>query len=162
MQCTPPLSQSRVNACIVMPLMHFFLRASTCGRKLDLDWVNETKLVASTCSSKIPPPKSSLQPTPLTLTPSDLKEHIGLYIQYECTEIIVENNSQNDTVIETVVSVQPRCSVTEALMKKFDHYPPIISSNGGKGQQYNAFVQHIKLKRYGVRGGGFTRIQKTR
>ena len=49
----------------------------TCGRKIELDWVDETNVTASTCSSSGVLSDQVMQPTPLTLIPCMLKEKTG-------------------------------------------------------------------------------------
>ena len=41
----------------------------TCGRKIELDWVDETNVTASTWSSSGVPSDQVMQPTPLTPSP---------------------------------------------------------------------------------------------
>ena len=53
----------------------------TCGRKIELDWVDETNVMGSTCSSSGAHSDQIMQTTPLTLTPSMLREKTWLYIQ---------------------------------------------------------------------------------
>ena len=83
----------------------WFLGALTCGRGFDLSWVDDSKLLSSTCCSNSPPNISYIQPTPLILSPNDLRDnHSALYIQYECTE--KKCDSQEGEVVEIVMPTQ--------------------------------------------------------
>ena len=123
-------------------------------------WVNETKLLASTCSSDNLPAKSCLVPTPLVQTPTGQRDnHSALYIQYECTEIGTDSNNYDNDISEIAPPI-PQCSVADTLMKKANHYPSTIAANDRKSEQFNAIVNHIKLKRYGVRVGALLEYEK--
>ena len=102
---------------------NIFLGTLSCGRKLELGWADESTLIASTCSSSTPPSHENMQPTPLSLTPELLKETSGLYIEFDCAELKdVTENPKND-LTPNLNQQEPRCSITDALMRKFDHYP---------------------------------------
>ena len=106
------------------------------------------------------PAKSCLLPTPLVLTPADLREnHSALYIQYECTEIGSDSNNYDDYNTEIAPPI-PQCSLTGTFLKKANHYPSTIAANDRKSEQYNAIGNHIKLKRYSVRAGALLEYEK--
>ena len=105
---------------------------------------------SSLCGS--PPTKNNLQPTPLTLTPGQLKpNHQSLYVQFECTDKSEEGNSNvsNDKSQESTL-----CSITTVLMNKQNYFPSHKTDNCGKKniQQYNMIVSYVKSKKYGVQG----------
>ena len=103
----------------------------SCGRDGDLQWVDESKLLVSSALSNTLPEKRTLQPTPLLITPSDLKSnHLSLYIQFEC----VENQETESEACENEVvdNTDKYCSVTTALMQKANHYPSVKIDNSGK------------------------------
>ena len=120
----------------------------TWGRGIDLAWADETKLVASSSFCGSPPTKNNLQPTPLTLTPGQLKSnHQSLYVHFECTDKSKEGNSNvsNDKSQESTL-----CSIATALMNKQNHFPSHKTDNCGKKniQQYNMSVQGVYLTEY--------------
>ena len=131
-----------------MALLSFSVGSIDCGRPVDLEWVDESALLASTSISAKTPSVRDLQPTPLILAPTMLNaNHQNVYIQFECKE------KKDEDDIEMVESIQqPSCSVTTALMTKRNQYPDPKNKNLNRSEvkQYNVLANYIKDKKYGV------------
>ena len=93
-----------------------------------------------------------MQPTPLTLTSSDMKETgLGLYLRFE-TKISQELEEKPKP--NTVPTPKPQESLVSFLMKKCNHFPQKRSKATNRdNQQYNRIVDFITGKKYGVRAG---------
>ena len=99
--------------------------------------MEESTVLASCALSNISSNKNVLQAAPLILTPGDLNSnHLSLYIQFECVDIKESGTADNEVADNT----NDYCSVTTALKKKTNHFPPLKTDTAGKGdiKQYNA------------------------
>ena len=126
----------------------------SCGRGCDLQWIDESKLLVSSALSNTPPEKRTLQPTPLLITPSDLKSnHLSLYI-YNLSVLKIRGTESEACENEVVDNTDKCRSVTTALMQKANHYPSVKIDSSGKNntQQDNTLVEFVKSNKYGVRG----------
>ena len=99
------------------------------------------------------PPTKNILPTPLIITPWDLKtNHQSLYVQFESVEIHVESEEDSNTG-NTDSHLSTACPITSALMNKQNHFPSLKTDNSGKKNimQYNTIVNYMKSRKYGAK-----------
>ena len=132
----------------------------SCGRGLSLKNFNNENVEASVYSGhKKNPSLSDLMPAPLELSLSDLKENdCALFIQFELLPVItapgVEGNSETSSNLsEDLTQSEELDSVTNVLMNRRNHYPEENpNTKYGDIKQYNALVNFLKQKKFGVKG----------
>ena len=78
--------------------------------------------------------------------------YIGsLYVLYELKPLDNTVSGHGDDVTTSVH--EPIDSITNALMNRFDHYvSPTSMANTGDVKQYNALINFVRERNFGVRG----------
>ena len=89
-------------------------------------------------------------PTPLTLTPADIKDGNGsVYIEYEMK--VLDNDNMTGDASTAADEVEPMDTITNVLMNRCNHYvSPKPSANAKDSQQFNALVNLTKERKFDV------------
>ena len=133
-----------------------FDKKLSCGRDLELGSYLKDDVCVSTLvtSEKCP---TELMPTPLRLCPSDIKEDSkgSVYIEFELKMAPSVNAVDVEVTNESAPkspAVEPRDSITSALMNRYDHYVSAEEGIHGDKKQFHALTQLVKGMKCGVQG----------
>ena len=124
----------------------------SCGREINLAEYNKEEIYVSSLTSTDKCP-TDMMPTSLNLSLFDIRDNnIGsLYILYELKPLDNTVSGHGDDVTMSVH--EPIDSITNALMNRFDHYvSPTSMANTGDVKQYNALINFVRERKFGVRG----------
>ena len=139
--------------------LYFFTHTGdlTCGREIDLSWCNvDTLRISTTVTGKDLPEFHESMSCLLNTSPGDFIEtNKKLYLQFKMEEqkhgTVSFVDTDSDECDITVERIPPCQSIVDVLMKKKNTFPPLKpKATKGPAKQYNAIIEFITKKKFGV------------
>ena len=141
-----------------------FLGTLSCGRPVDLSWVDVDSLQASIPVIKDSPKDGDWMASDLENNINDFVEiNKKIFIQFESKPLHEPSTTEiNDSMSEIVLStVSTSKSIAGVLMNKANSFPKGKQhASLGLSKQYNAMVNYIIFCKFGVKAGCLTDYEK--
>ena len=141
-----------------------FLGTLSCGRPVDLSWVDVDSIQASIAVVKDSPKDDDWMASDLENNINDFVEtNKKIFIQFEAKPLHEPSTSEiNDSTSEIVLStVSTSRSIVNVLMNKTNSFPKVKQNASlGTSKQYNAIVNYIISRKFGIKAGCLTDYEK--
>ena len=141
-----------------------FLGTLSCRRPVDLSWVDVDSIQASIAVVKDSPKDDDWMASDLENNINDFVEtNKKIFIQFEAKPLHEPSTSEiNDSTSEIVLStVSTSRSIVNVLMNKTNSFPKVKQDASlGTSKQYNAIVNYIISRKFGIKAGCLTDYEK--